>query len=120
MGLKVPEQRKCERKEGCSPNSEIGRLYRVKRTVLSQIDWDNPQFSYRFKLVYSLRTKIERPALSDARPSTDCPNLSGGSRESGLIFTNERAIQDETHVQARNRQNPWAHPQIYESHAHSR
>ena len=24
------------------------------------LDWDNPQFSYRFKLVYSLRTKIER------------------------------------------------------------
>jgi len=42
----------------CSPNSEIGFLYRVKREVLSQIDWDNPQYSYRFKLVYSLRTKI--------------------------------------------------------------
>ena len=28
--------------------------------MLSQIDWDNPQYSYRFKLVYSLRTKIER------------------------------------------------------------
>jgi len=60
MGEKVPEQCECEKKKGCSPNSEIGRIYRVKREVLSQIDWDNPQFSYRFKLVHSLRTKIER------------------------------------------------------------
>ena len=60
MGLEVPEQCECEKKEECSPNSEIGRIYRVKREVLSQIDWDNPQFSYRFKLVHSLRTKIER------------------------------------------------------------
>jgi len=28
--------------------------------VFSQIDWDNPRFSYRFKLLYSLRTKIGR------------------------------------------------------------
>ena len=60
MGLEVPEQFECEKKEECSPNSEIGRIYRIKREMLSQIDWDNPQFSYRFKLVYSLRTKIER------------------------------------------------------------
>jgi len=32
----------------------------VCRCILSQIDWDNPQFSHRFRLVYSLRTKIER------------------------------------------------------------
>ena len=38
----------------------------MKREMLSQIDWDNPQFSdcfakpRNFKLVYSLRTKIER------------------------------------------------------------
>jgi len=60
MEMEVPEQRECEKKEECSPNSEIGRIYRVKREVSSQIDWDNPQFSYRFRLVYSLRTKIER------------------------------------------------------------
>ena len=60
MEMEVPEQRECEKKAECSPNSEIGKIYRVKREVLSQIDWDNPQFSYRFKLVYSLRTKIER------------------------------------------------------------
>ena len=60
MGLEVPEQCECEKKQECCPNSEIGRIYRVKREVLSQIDWDNPQYSYRFKLVYSLRTKIER------------------------------------------------------------
>lgn len=59
-GQEVPEQRECEKKAECSPNSTIGRIYRVKREVLSQIDWDNPQFSYRFRLVYSLRTKIER------------------------------------------------------------
>jgi len=60
MDVKVPIQIECEKKEECSPTSDIGRIYRVKREVLSQIDWDNPQFSYRFKLVYSLRTKIER------------------------------------------------------------
>ena len=60
MGGAAPKQCECEKKEECSPNSAIGRIYRVKREVLSQIDWDNPQFSYRFKLVYSLRTKIER------------------------------------------------------------
>jgi hypothetical protein len=60
MDVRVPIQIECEKKEECSPNSVIGRIYRIKREVLSQIDWDNPQFSYRFKLVYSLRTKIER------------------------------------------------------------
>ncbi len=60
MGQEVPEQHECEKKLDCSPNSEIGRIYRVKREVLPQIDWDNPQFSYRFRLFYSLRTKIER------------------------------------------------------------
>lgn len=60
MGLEVPEEHECDKKADCSPNSEIGRIYWVKRDVLSQIDWDNPQFSYRFRLVYSLRTKIER------------------------------------------------------------
>jgi len=60
MGMEVPTQCECEKKQECCPNSEIGRIYRVKREVLSQIDWDNPQYSYRFKLVYFLRTKIER------------------------------------------------------------
>jgi len=60
MEMEVPEQRECEKKAECSPNSTIGRIYRIKREVLSQIDWDNPQFSYRFRMFYSLRTKIER------------------------------------------------------------
>ena len=60
MGMEVPEQCEGEKKVECSPNSELGRSYRVKRERLSQIDWDHPPFSYRFKLVYSLRTKIER------------------------------------------------------------
>ncbi len=42
------------------PIWEIGRIFRVKREMLSQIDWNNPRFSYRFKLIHSLRTKIER------------------------------------------------------------
>ena len=54
MGLEVPEQHECEKKANCSPNSEIGRIYRVKRDMLTQINWDNPQFSYRFKLIHSL------------------------------------------------------------------
>jgi hypothetical protein len=60
IGMEVPEQHECDKKAKCSPNSEIGRIYRAKRKMLSQIDWDNPQFSYHFKLVHSLRTKIER------------------------------------------------------------
>ena len=60
MGMEVAEQRECEKKEECCPNSEIGRIYRVKREMLSQIDCANPQFSYHFKLIHSLRTKIER------------------------------------------------------------
>ena len=56
----VPEQHECEKKAECSPNSEIGRIYRAKRNMLTQIDWDNPQFSDHFKLIHSLRTKIER------------------------------------------------------------
>jgi hypothetical protein len=60
MDMEVPEQGECEKREECCPHSGIGRIYRVKREVLSQIDWDNPQFSYRFKLIYSMRTKIER------------------------------------------------------------
>ena len=60
MGLEVPEEHECKKKGECSPNSEIGRIYRAKRNMLTQIDWDNPQFSYHFRLIHSLRTKIER------------------------------------------------------------
>ena len=60
MGMKVPEPCACEKKAECCPNAEMGRIYRVPREMLSQIEWDNPQFSYHFKLVYALRTKIER------------------------------------------------------------
>ena len=60
MGLQVPEPCACEKKEECCPNAAMGRIYRVPREMLSQIEWDNPQFSYHFKLVYTLRTKIER------------------------------------------------------------
>ncbi len=49
-----------EDEAGSSPNSEIGRIYRANREMLSQIDLDNPQFSYHFKLIHSLRTKIKR------------------------------------------------------------
>ena len=58
--MEVPEEHECDKKAECSANSEIGRIYRAKRKMLTQIDWDNPQFSYRFKLIHSLRTKIER------------------------------------------------------------
>ena len=34
MGVEVPKQCECEKKEECCPNSEIGRIYRVKREVL--------------------------------------------------------------------------------------
>ena len=61
--MEVPEEHECEKKAECSPNSEIGRIYRAKRKMLTQIDWDNPQFSYHFKLIHSLRTK---PVLAKA------------------------------------------------------
>ena len=60
MGLDIPQQHTCEKQEKCCPNAQQGRIYRVPREMLSQIDWDNPQFSYRFKLEYAVRTKIER------------------------------------------------------------
>ena len=46
MGMEVPLEDECDKKAECSPNSEIGRIYRAKREMLSQIDCDNPQFSY--------------------------------------------------------------------------
>jgi len=45
MGMEVPEEHECDKKVECSPNSGIGRIYRAKRKMLTQIDWDNPQFS---------------------------------------------------------------------------
>lgn len=60
MKLEVPEQCACEKKEECCPHAVMGRIYRVPHKMLSQIEWDNPQFSYHFKLIYALRTKIER------------------------------------------------------------
>ena len=58
MSMDVPEQRTCDKQAECCPNAHQGRIYRVPREMLSQIDWDNPQFSYRFKLEYAVRTKI--------------------------------------------------------------
>jgi len=66
----------------------------VSKEVLSQIDWDNPQFSHHFKLVHSLRTKIER------------------------LFSRMKHVQ--AWIQAWNRQNPRAHIEIYESNAYPR
>jgi hypothetical protein len=60
MRLEVPDKCACEKKQECSPNAAMGRTDRLARDMLSQIEWDNPQFSYHFKLVYALRTKIER------------------------------------------------------------
>jgi len=42
MGLEVPEQHECEKKANCSPNSEIGRIYRMKRDMLTQINGTIP------------------------------------------------------------------------------
>jgi len=63
--------------ESTVPACANGR--QVKREVLSQIDWDNPQFSYRFKLV----------AFGDAsRAFSACEDRT-------VVFTYERAFQDE-------------------------
>jgi hypothetical protein len=48
----------------------------MKREALSQIGWDNPQFSYHFKLIHSLRTK---PAFVKAGDRT-------------IVFPDERAL----------------------------
>lgn len=50
----------CTLKKQCSPNSKQGRVFRLKRELVPQIDWDLPQISYAHKIIYSLRTKIER------------------------------------------------------------
>ena len=50
----------CQSKEQCCPRSLQGRIYRVPREQLKQVNWDMPQFGYRFRLVHKLRTKIER------------------------------------------------------------
>ena len=60
MDMDVPAQRTCDHQTECCPNTQQGRICRVPRTMRSQIDWDHPQFSYRFKLEYAVRTKIER------------------------------------------------------------
>ena len=59
IGLEVLEQYVCEKKEKCCPHAVMGRIYRVPHKMLSQIEWENPQFSYHFKLIYGLPTKIE-------------------------------------------------------------
>ncbi|MDI6734802.1 MAG: hypothetical protein QME42_01190 [bacterium] len=50
----------CCLKEQCSPNSIQGRVFRLKKELVPQIDWKLPQISYTHKIVYYLRTKIER------------------------------------------------------------
>jgi hypothetical protein len=50
----------CQLKEQCCPSSLQGRIYRVPREQLKQVNWDVPQFGYRFHLVHKGRTKIER------------------------------------------------------------
>jgi len=58
--LEVPDKCAGEKKPECCPNAAMGRTDRLARDMLSQIEWDNPQFNYHFKLVSALRTKIER------------------------------------------------------------
>jgi len=50
----------CSCKEQCAPRALNGRLYRAPRKLLKKVNWDRPQFSYRYWFVYKLRTKIER------------------------------------------------------------
>jgi hypothetical protein len=102
MDMEVPEQRECEKKAECSPNSEIGRIYRVKREMLSQIDWANPQFSYRFKLIHSLRTK---PVLAKA-----------GNR--AIVLPDERTFQDAARLQTRSWQYLGACSEVYQFATH--
>lgn len=59
MGIDVSKIA-CQCKEQCCPKALQGRIYRVPREQLKQVNWDMPQFSYRFNLLYKLRTKIER------------------------------------------------------------
>jgi len=59
MGIDVSKIT-CTCEDQCCPTAIQGRIYRVPRKQLKQVNWDMPQFSYRFQLVYKLRTKIER------------------------------------------------------------
>ena len=58
MGMEILTQCEYGKKEECGPNQKLVGDYRVKQEVLSQIGWDNTQFSYHFKLIYSLCRKI--------------------------------------------------------------
>ena len=59
MGIDVSSI-SCQCKEQCCPRALQGRIYRVSRDKLKAVNWDMPQFSYRFQKVYNIRTKIER------------------------------------------------------------
>ena len=59
MGIDVSKIT-CQCKDQCCKTAAHGRIYRVTREQLKQVNWDMPQFSYRFHMVYRLRTKIER------------------------------------------------------------
>jgi len=59
MGIDVSSI-SCQCKEQCCPRALQGRIYRVSRDKLKAVNWDMPQFSFRFHMVYKVRTKIER------------------------------------------------------------
>lgn len=59
MGIDVSSI-SCQCKEQCCPKALQGRIYRVSRDKLKALNWDMPQFSYRFHMAYKVRTKIER------------------------------------------------------------
>ena len=58
MGMEILTQCEYDKKEECGPNQKLVGDYRVKQEMLSQIGWDNTQFSYHAKFICSLRTKI--------------------------------------------------------------
>ena len=59
MGIDVSKIT-CTCEDQCCPTATQGRIYRVPRKQLKQVNWEMPQFSSHFQLVYKLRTKIER------------------------------------------------------------
>jgi len=79
-----------QKKEACCPNSFLGRIYRAKRDMLSQIDWDNR----------GLRSKLLSEANTIQLSFQAC--LFSADEDRALVLSNEGTVQDGACRKARN------------------
>ena len=50
----------CACKEACAPHAATGRTWRMPRELASVLHWERPELGFAHRVVYKLRTKIER------------------------------------------------------------